>query len=47
MAQSAVDAIKELRTQTGAGIMDCKRALEEVDGDVTKAYELLRESGVA
>ncbi len=47
MAQSAVDAIKELRTQTGAGIMDCKRALEEVDGDVTKAYELLRERGVA
>lgn len=47
MAQSGVDAIKELRTQTGAGIMDCKRALEEVDGDVTKAYELLRERGVA
>lgn len=47
MAQSGVDAIKELRIQTGAGIMDCKRALEEVDGDVTKAYELLRERGVA
>ena len=47
MAQSSVDAIKELSTQTGAGIMDCKRALEEVDGDVARAYELLRERGVA
>jgi elongation factor Ts len=47
MVQSSVDAIKDLRAQTGAGIMDCKRALEEVGGDTAKAYDLLRERGVA
>ena len=34
--------VKELRDQTGAGMMDCKRALSETDGDMEKAVELLR-----
>ena len=34
--------VKELRDKTGAGMMDCKKALEETDGDVDKAVELLR-----
>ncbi len=34
--------VKELRDRTGAGMMECKRALEETDGDVDKAVELLR-----
>jgi elongation factor Ts len=34
--------VKELRDRTGAGMMDCKRALEETDGDLEKAVELLR-----
>ena len=42
----SVDAIKELRLQTGAGIMDCKRALEQADGDFNRAEELLREKGM-
>ena len=41
------DAVKELRERTGAGMMDCKRALEETDGDLDKAIALLRERGVA
>jgi len=41
------DAVKELRERTGAGMMDCKRALEETDGDVEKAVALLRERGIA
>jgi elongation factor Ts len=40
-------AVKELRDLTGAGMMDCKRALEETDGDVQEAVALLRERGVA
>ncbi len=40
-------AVKQLRDQTGAGFMDCKRALEETDGDIEKAVALLRERGVA
>ena len=39
--------VKELRDQTGAGMMDCKRALEESDGDLESAQKLLREKGVA
>jgi elongation factor Ts len=39
--------VKELRDQTGAGMMDCKRALEETDGDLEAARTLLREKGVA
>jgi elongation factor Ts len=41
------DDVKRLRDQTGAGIMDCKRALEESGGDVDKAVVLLREKGLA
>ena len=39
--------VKELRDQTGAGMMDCKRALEEAGGDLEAARTLLREKGVA
>ena len=39
--------VKELRDLTGAGMMDCKRALEETDGDVEAARTLLRERGMA
>ena len=39
--------IRELRDKTGAGIMDAKRALEDSDGDSSKAEELLREKGLA
>jgi elongation factor Ts len=39
--------VKELRDQTGAGMMDCKRALEETDGDLEAARTLLRERGMA
>ena len=43
----AASLVKELRDQTGAGMMDCKRALEETDGDLEAARTLLRERGVA
>jgi len=39
--------VKELRERTGAGMMDCKKALGETDGDVEKAVEYLREKGLA
>ncbi|MBI4302578.1 MAG: translation elongation factor Ts [Chloroflexi bacterium] len=39
--------IKALREATGAGVMDCKRALTEAEGDVEKAKELLRQTGLA
>ena len=41
------EAVKQLRERTGAGFMDCKRALEETDGDVDKAVALLKERGAA
>jgi elongation factor Ts len=41
------ELIKDLRERTGAGFMDCKRALEETGGDIDKAIALLRERGVA
>lgn len=41
------EQVKELRERTGAGFMDCKRALEETGGDLEKAVTLLRERGVA
>ncbi len=40
-------SVKELRERTGAGMMDCKKALTETDGDMDKAIELLREKGLA
>jgi elongation factor Ts len=39
--------VKDLRTQTGAGMMDCKKALKETDGDFEKAVTFLREKGIA
>lgn len=39
--------VKELRQRTGVGIMDCKRALEETEGDLEKAIDRLREKGLA
>lgn len=41
------DMIKELRAATGAGVLDCKKALEQTDGDFEKAAEFLREKGLA
>jgi len=40
-------AVKELRDKTGAGMMDCKKALVEADGDMAKAEKLLKEAGLA
>lgn len=39
--------VKELREKTGAGMMDCKKALQETDGDLEKAADYLREKGIA
>lgn len=39
--------VKELREQTGAGMMDCKKALQETDGDMEKAIDFLREKGMS
>src|SRR3954462_15823032 len=39
--------VKELREKSGAGIMECKRALEQVEGDIAKAVELLKQQGLA
>ncbi|MBO8155207.1 MAG: elongation factor Ts [Bacillaceae bacterium] len=39
--------VKELREKTGAGMMDCKKALQECDGDMDKAVDYLREKGIA
>ena len=41
------ELVKELREMTGAGMMDCKKALTETDGDLQKAVDLLREKGLA
>ena len=45
----SIDAktVKELRNKTGAGMMDCKNALKESDGDIDKAIDHLRKSGIA
>jgi elongation factor Ts len=42
-----LDLVKKLRELSGAGMMDCKNALEEADGDVEKAFTILREKGIA
>ena len=44
---SSAQSVKELRELSGAGMMDCKRALEESNGDLEKAMEALRKSGIA
>ena len=46
MAFTAKD-VMALREKTGAGVMDCKKALTDADGDMTKAADLLRERGIA
>ncbi|MFQ6862107.1 MAG: translation elongation factor Ts [Beduini sp.] len=46
MAISAA-LVKELREKTGAGMMDCKKALETCEGDIEKAFDWLREKGIA
>jgi elongation factor Ts len=43
----SAETIKELRAQTGAGVLDCKKALEETNGDFEKAAEYLRQKGLA
>jgi elongation factor Ts len=47
MANISAAMVKQLREKTGAGMMDCKNALSEVNGDVEKAIELLRKKGLA
>ena len=47
MADISAGLVKELRERTGAGFMDCKRALTEADGDLEKATAVLRERGLA
>lgn len=47
MAEITSSMIKELRESTGAGLMDCKKALQEVDGDYDKAVTFLRKKGLA
>ena len=47
MAGVAMELVKKLREMSGAGMMDCKNALEEADGDLEKAYTILREKGIA
>ncbi len=47
MAKVSMDLVKQLREMSGAGMMDCKGALEEADGDLEKAFTILREKGIA
>ncbi|HGZ9144950.1 TPA: translation elongation factor Ts [Staphylococcus aureus] len=47
MATISAKLVKELRKKTGAGMMDCKKALTETDGDIDKAIDYLREKGIA
>jgi elongation factor Ts len=47
MADISAGLVKELREKSGAGMMDCKNALVEADGDMDKAIEILRKKGIA
>ena len=47
MAEVNANMVKELREKTGAGMMDCKKALAEANGDFVKAEEVLRKKGLA
>ena len=47
MGKVTPELIRQLRELSGAGMMDCKHALEESDGDVEKAFTILREKGIA
>ena len=43
----SASTVKELRDRSGVGMMDCKKALVEAGGDIDKAFDLLRKSGIA
>jgi elongation factor Ts len=47
VADITTQMVKELREATGAGVLDCKQALQENDGDLEKAVQYLREKGIA
>ena len=47
MVSVPMELIKQLREMSGAGMMDCKNALEEAEGDLDKAFTILREKGIA
>lgn len=47
MADISAEMVKELREKTGSGIMDCKKALKESEGDLEKALDFLRKKGLA
>ena len=47
MAKVPMELVKKLREMSGAGMLDCKNALEEADGDLEKAFTILREKGIA
>ncbi|HEY9752501.1 MAG TPA: translation elongation factor Ts, partial [Coleofasciculaceae cyanobacterium] len=47
MAEISAKLVKELREKTGAGMMDCKKALQETDGNLEKAADWLRQKGIA
>ena len=47
MAGVPMELVKKLREMSGAGMMDCKNALEEAGGDIEKAFTILREKGIA
>jgi len=47
MTEVSVELVKELRERTGAGVMDCKRALQECGGQIEEAITLLRKKGLA
>ena len=47
MAKVSMELVKQLREMSGAGMMDCKNALEEAESDLEKAFTILREKGIA
>jgi len=47
MAEISAQLVKQLRDRTGAGMMECKKALQEADGDLEKAVDILRKRGIA
>ena len=47
MAEISASMVKELREKSGAGMMDCKKALNETNGDMDAAMEFLRKNGQA
>ena len=47
MSDITAEQVSKLREQTGAGVMECRRALIEADGDMPKAEEILKSSGLS